>query len=280
MSNGQQNQTTALATTGAVKQLQVFLNTRMKTLASYATKRTNPDTLIKLALYEFANSEWLQRCSMDSVYASLITAAQLGLEVGAAKGEAYLVPFKGKCQLIPGYRGYIKMALRSKAVKAVYSHVVYEGDEFMIELGSEPRVVHRPQLDGGDRGAIRGVYAVAQMVSGAIDVEWMPLDELERIREIAAKGRGGKDSQPYQEHTAEMYRKSPIRRLAKRLPMGDDFFAASHLEDQIDAGKEPTRVDLLGAGGDVVDADVVEQPSSLGAKVAKAAQAVDEPPKQ
>lgn len=276
--NGQQTQTTALATTGPAVALQRFLNPRLKALEAYATGRTKPDVLVRLACYEFANSDWLQKCSLDSVYASLITAAQLGLEPGAAKGEGYLVPFKGKCQFIPGYRGLIKLALRSKAVKSVYAHVVFEHDTFMLDLGSEPRAVHQPNLDG-ERGEIRGVYAVAQLVSGAIDVEWMGIKELEKIRADAAKARGGHDG-PYKDHTAEMYRKAAIRRLAKRLPLGDDFFQATHVDELAEVGKDAPRFDAGGlptVGSDPVDADVVEQPGLAG-KVARAAQQAQRDP--
>lgn len=249
-----------------VTSLNTFLGARLKTLASYAASRTKPDVLVRLALLEFSNSEWLRKCQPETIYASLITAAQLGLEPGAAKGEAYLVPFKGRCQLIPGYRGLIKLALRSKAVKSVYSHVVYEADEFMIELGSEPRVVHRPAIDVVDRGGIRGAYAVAQMVSGGLDIEWMGIAELEKIRKDAAKGRGGHDG-PYGEHTSEMYRKAPIRRLCKRLPLGDDFFQAAMIDEHVEAGKDVPRLDMA-----IEDAEVVEQGGGLRDKVSKAAE--------
>lgn len=278
--NGQQNQqSTALATTGPAKALQTFLNPRLKALEAYATGRTKPDVLVRLACYEFASSDWLQKCSLDSIYASLITAAQLGLEPGAAKGEGYLVPFKGKCQFIPGYRGLIKLALRSKAVKSVYAHVVFEHDVFMLDLGTEPRAVHQPALDG-ERGEIRGVYAVAKLMNDAVDVEWIGLKDLEKIRADAAKGRGGHEG-PYKEHTAEMYRKAAIRRLSKRLPMGDDFFRAAHVDELSEAGQDAPRFDAGGlpTASDVTDADVVGDQSSLGQKVARAAQA-DEPPQR
>lgn len=263
MSNG----TSMVRADAGVTALNTFLGARVKTLGAYAAARTKPDVLVKLALLEFSNSEWLRKCTPETIYASLITAAQLGLEPGAAKGEAYLVPYKGKCQLIPGYRGLIKMALRSKAVKSVYSHVVYDADEFMLDLGSEPRVVHRPALDG-PRGEIRGVYAIAHMVSGAIDVEWMGIEELEKIRKDAARGRGGHDG-PYADHAAEMYRKAPIRRLSKRLPLGDDFFKAALIDEHVEAGKDVPRLDV---DAPIEDAEVVEQPGSLRDKVAKAAE--------
>jgi recombination protein RecT len=159
-------------------------------------------------------------------------------------------------------------------VKSVYAHVVYEQDEFAIELGSEPRVTHRPFIDG-ERGAIRGAYAVAKLESGAIDIEWMGLEELEKIRAGAAATRGGKDSPAYAEHEGEMYRKSPIRRLAKRLPLGDDFFNAAAVDEAVEAGKEPPRLHFDAQDAEVVD----EQPQTNGvrSRVAQARQEAEAP---
>ena len=219
-----------------VKGLSSYLNARQKNLAMFAASRVKPETLIRLALYEFAHNEWLRRCTPESIYGSLILAAQIGLEPSGIRGEASLVPFKGRCQLIPGWRGLVKLALRSKAVRSLYSHLVYDRDECRIWLGSEPRVEHSPYLDG-DRGVVRAAYAVAHMDNGMIDIEPMTIDELQKIKEHALKQRGGKEG-AYAEWEDQMLRKAPIRRLAKRLPLGEDFYAAVRADDLAATGEQ------------------------------------------
>lgn len=215
-----------------------YLTARSKNLAQYARNSIRPDTMIRLAVFEFANNEYLQRCTPESVYASLVTAAQLGLEPSGVRGEAYLVPFKGRCTLVPGWRGLIKLALRSKAVKAFYSHLVYEGDEFVVKLGTEPAIHHVPLLNSGTEGReIIAAYAVALMENGAVDIEPMDRYELDKIRAFAASNRGGKDGPAYSQWADQMYRKAPVRRLAKRLPLGDDYFLAAKLDELHEAGK-------------------------------------------
>lgn len=223
--------------TDPVRSLSKYLEARHENLAKFTASRVKPETLIRLAIFEFSQNEWLRKCSVESIYGSLILAAQIGLEPSGIKGECYLVPFRGKCTLIPGWRGLIKLALRSKAVKSIASYVVYEGDEFAVYLGSEPRVEHRPCLDG-NRGEIRCAYAVAHMTNGAIDVEVMTLDELQQIRDNAAKARGGKAGPAYEDWADQMYRKAPIRRLCKRLPLGDDFFQAMRADELADTGEQ------------------------------------------
>lgn len=245
-----------------VRGLSRFLDARSRNLARYVTSRVKPDVLIRLALFEFSNNEWLRRCSPESIYGSLVLAAQIGLEPSGIKGEAYLVPFKGKCTLIPGWRGLVKLALRSKAVKSFYSHVVYERDVFRVWLGSEPKIEHEPYLNG-DRGEVVAAYAVAHMDNGSFDIEVMTIDELEKIRKKAADSRGGKDGPAYTDWADQMYRKAPLRRLAKRLPLGEDFFLASKADELAEAG-EPEKI-----GGFIdVTAGSAEEPQQNGDSVA------------
>ncbi len=241
-----------------VRSLSKYLDARTKNLAKFTAARVKPETLVRLAIFEFSQNEWLRRCTPESIYGSLILAAQIGLEPSGIKGEAYLVPFKGKCTLIPGWRGLVKLALKSKAVKNLYSHVVYENDEFAVWLGSEARVEHRPCLDGS-RGEIKCAYAVAIMENGGIDVEVMTIEELQKIREMAARGRGGKEGPAYQDWEDQMYRKAPLRRLCKRLPLGDDFFLAMKADELAESG-EPEKIGAF--------IDVESEPATISDLVA------------
>ena len=253
------------------KALGHYLGARTKNLAAYAASRIKPDVLVRLALFEFSQNEWLRRCTPESIYRSLVLSAQIGLEPSGIKGEAYLVPFKGTCTLIPGWRGLVKLALRSKAVKRLNSYVVYERDDFRIYLGSEPRVEHTPHL-GPDRGELLGAYAVAKMDNGEVDIEWMDAEELQKIKDNAAKSRGGKAGPAYSDWEDQMYRKAPIRRLAKRLPLGDDFFLAMKADELAETG-EPEKINSY------IDADFTETKSeqsqaltdSIGSKLAEQA---------
>jgi recombination protein RecT len=218
-----------------------YLGDRTKMLASYAGERTKPETLVRLAVFEFSRSEFLRRCSPESIYASLILAAQIGLEPSGIRGEAYLVPFKGQCTLVPGWRGLVKLALKSRAVRSLYSHVAYSRDFFEVRLGTSTEIVHRPCLDA-DRGEIVAAYAVAKLENGEHDIEVMTIGELEHVRSVAANSRGGKDGPAYAEWADQMYRKAPIRRIAKRLPLGDDFYVAAKLDELHERGEKQSEI--------------------------------------
>ncbi len=258
------------AAANPVQSLSRYLDARVKNLAKFAASRIKPETLVRLAVFEFSQNEWLRRCTPESIYASLILAAQMGLEPSGIKGEAYLVPFKGKCTLIPGWRGLVKLALRSKAVKSLYSHIVHEGDEFKVWLGSEVKIEHRPSLEA-DRGQIVAAYAVAKLENGELDIEAMTIEELQKIRDMAKAGRGGKDGPAYQDWEDQMYRKAPLRRLAKRLPLGDDFFLAAKADELAEIG-EPEKI------ASFIDVDATEtkeqQSDALTARIAAKAASI------
>jgi recombination protein RecT len=233
--NGKSNGDTQLVKpqeANALTALSAFLKAREKTLADYVKNGVSPAAMVRLACFEMSRNEALAKCSPASFYASLIACAQLGLEPSGIRGEAYLVPFKGQCTLIPGWRGLIKLALRSKEVKSIYAHVVYEGDEFQVWLGSEPKVVHEPNLRG-DAGDIVAVYAIAHLANGMHDVEVMTLGEIDKIR----KASQGANGPAWTNHFEEMSRKTVIRRICKRLPLGDDYAKAAHVDAMAADGK-------------------------------------------
>ena len=247
--------------------LNLYLQARSKNLAEYARNSVKPATMIRLAVYEFAQSDWLQKCTPESVYASLVTAAQLGLEPSGVRGLGYLVPFKGRCTFMPGWRGLIALALRSKAVKSVYAHVVYEGDDFAVRLGTDPAIHHVPAMNSSDGAReVIAAYAVAVLENGERDIEVMDRFELDKVRSFAASNRGGKDGPAYSQWADQMYRKAPIRRLCKRLPLGDDYFIAARLDELHDAGKPEQIRDFIDVPPEASDEDqptTGEQPSRI-----------------
>lgn len=226
-----------------VDALSAYLKKRESNLATYAKNSVKTETLIRLAVYESSKQGWMKTASPESVYASLIIAAQLGLEPSGARGEAYLVPFKGVCSLMPGYRGLIKLAMRSGAVKSIRSRIVYAGDDFVVKYGTEESIHHEPmvgrELAEDTKGnpvepQLIAAYAVAVMTDGGCQFEVMDGWQLDKVRNASAQPNGD----AWTKWRDEMYRKAPIRRLAKYLPLGDDYFAkAVRLDEAHDSGK-------------------------------------------
>lgn len=247
----------SIETKRAVGGLARFLNDRRDRLAEWAQKRIDPSALIRFALMDYQKSPQLQNCSPESIYLALIACAQLGLEPGGVKGEAYIVPYKGTATFQLGYRGILTLAHRSPLIRKLSSNVVHDRDQFEIDIGTNSRIVHRPALDD-DRGEVLGAYAYAVLPHDEIDVEWMSRADLEKIK-ASAQGTGRSDS-PWRLWEDQMFRKSPIRRLGKRLPLDADAAFALQLDGAAIAGDRDAYRDAF--RGRNIEPDVIDVPAS------------------
>lgn len=178
----------------------------------------------------------LAECDQGSVLAGIVTAAQLGLEIDATMGRAYLLPYndrqKGKiAQLIIGYRGFVELAYRSGQIASFQAEVVYANDDFEYELGLNPRLRHVPST-GDDRGELRYAYAVVKLTGGGSVFRVLgPAD----IKKAKASSRAASSSySPWNTHPDEMWRKTAIRAIAKMLPLSPELRDAVRQDDDDD----------------------------------------------
>lgn len=181
----------------------------------------------------------LKNTTALSLLGAMIQTAQLGLELGGPLGQAYLVPYwnskvkANEVQMQVGYRGLLALGHRSGQIATMYAQVVYERDEFDLQLGSEPRVTHKPALTP-DRGRPLGVYAVVVKIkSDRPDVEWMSAAEIEKHKDQYSKA-AGKGFSPWSTAWNEMARKTVLRRLAKRTPVSVELVTAAVLDEHAD----------------------------------------------
>jgi recombinational DNA repair protein RecT len=168
-----------------------------------------------------------------SLLGAIVQASQLGLEVGSGLGHAYLVPFKGECKLMTGYKGLIELARRSGRVASIESRCVYEKDFFVYEYGMVVECKHKPSMEA-DRGKLTHVYAIAHLKEEGTRpiIEIMSVAQVEKIRENAMSG----NSDAWRKHFDEMARKTVIRRLCKVLPMSPELAEGQNLDDAVDVG--------------------------------------------
>lgn len=216
-----------------------FLDARVAQIKKWVTNDLKPEALVRFALRDMAGDKGatLRECTPQSIYLGLLSCAVTGLEPGALKGEAYLIPYKNKgvmeATFMPGWKGLNKQALRSGRVFTISPQVVFERDVFDLDLGSANKVVHKPARN--NRGSVIGAYAIARMMNGHDEIEWMDLDDLNAVR------RAGSNGPAWTDWEDQMYRKAPIRRLCKRLPMGTDYFIGLDLEHAADGGSRAQR---------------------------------------
>lgn len=237
----------------ALKEYLADANVRAS-ITAVLPKHMHADRLVRIALQAASRNPTLLECTRNSFVLALVSAAQLGLEAGGLLGSAYLVPYRNKggayeVQLITGYRGLIDLARRSGQIRKIEARLVFMGDEFRLDYGAD-QITHVPQVPVSveaetgehehDANSILGAYAVATMMDGTRQFEFMSRREIDRIRQRSKAAESG----PWVTDFAEMARKTAVRRLVKYLPLSPDLARVLEIEDNAERG---------GSLGDLMD---------------------------
>ncbi len=195
-----------------------------------------PDRFTRIALSAISANPQLADCNPRSLLAALMTAAQLGLELNTPLGQCYLIPrYNGKtgqmdCCFQLGYRGLIDLAYRSGEVVTVGAYTVYEHDQFEYELGLEPVLRHKPNLN--DRGAPVYYYALFKTKAGGYGMDVMTIDEMRRFRDEYSKA-AAKGASPWESSFDEMAKKTVLKRCLKYAPLKPEFISAAAEDDTV-----------------------------------------------
>ena len=137
--------------------------------------------LIRTVMVSVERLPKLLECDRQSVFMAAMSAACLGLEVDGVTGQAFLIPFKNRAQLVIGYRGFNTLAARSGIT--ITGAVVREGDAFEYEKGSGAFVRHKPLLEGAAVRRIVAAWACANHAERPPVIEIMGIDELMAVKE-------------------------------------------------------------------------------------------------
>lgn len=229
-----------------------MLKARRGSIAQVAASFLTPERVTKIALNAFSRNPALHDCTGESIFRSVLMAAELGLEPGGALGEAHLVPYGKECTLLVDYKGLEQLAYRSGQVISINAGCVYDGDEWEYEAGLEPKLRHIPGDTPRDPAKIRRAYCVVKLQNGGIIYDVMTRGEVDAIR---ARSRAGK-SGPWVTDYAEMTKKTVLRRVLKHCPKSVEMQRALAADIAVDTG------DFSEFDGDVVEAEVVETKAS------------------
>ncbi|WP_394621256.1 recombinase RecT [Lentzea sp. JNUCC 0626] len=258
----------------------------------------SPDQWVRVTQGELRRSAQLQtilKNNPGSVLSALLDCARLGLEVG---DTYHLVPMGGEVVGIADYRGMIELMYRAGAVRAVKCEIVYEHDLIPDPQDIDPRTGrprprfswepsymrvphHRPDW-WADRGEMKGAYAYAEMMDGAISqVVFRTRREIEKVRAVSKTAKSS--TSPWSVWPDRMWLKTVLRELARMVPTSAEFrkdIARAAKAGQHEAA-ETMRSGLprLAFDDDVVDAEVVadDEPAKMSDPVAPQAQQRDRP---
>ena len=235
-----------------------FIEQMKGEMARALPRHLSADRMARIALTEVRRTPLLARCTQPSFGGALMTCAQLGLEPGVS-GEAYLLPFRNKkkqiyeVQLIIGYQGMAKLFWQSPLARSLDTQAVYENDPvFDYAYGLQPKLIHKPRLDG-DRGKAIAYYAVALMEGGGSAFIVMSPTDIEKIRERSR----AKDDGPWQTDYDAMARKTCLRQLFKLLPRSPELSQALAQDEAVRTDWAEDAIDISPEYPDAISGDVV-----------------------
>jgi recombination protein RecT len=240
------------------------------------------DRMARIALTQLRMNPQLFNCTRESFFGALLTASQLGFEPGV-NGQCYLIPYKKNvkingqwqevtiCTLVPGWKGYIDLVARSERASA-WTGAVRLGDHFEYELGSNPKLEHRP--GDKDTGNFTHVYAVG-WIKGA---QWPIIEVQSRAKvesHLATYNKvGDRHYALANENNLEMYgRKVALLQVIKYLPSSVEMRDATALDLSASEGRQNLTIDMalnhdLESGGeDSGDAEELAEKAALNTKI-------------
>lgn len=159
----------------------------------------------------------IMECAPLEIVKSVARAVATGGTIGR---DVYLVPFKGKLEVIEDYKFLAKLIVQAGGARAIRPGIVYEGDDFDFEFGTSQFLRHKPSGAPGAR-KITHAYVIAR-VSGNEDVILvLARDEVEAVRRKSKSWSNGT-----LEEIPWYGMKTAVRRVAKLLPSNPRLTAA------------------------------------------------------
>jgi recombination protein RecT len=241
---------------------QESLNRHKNALEKYKTEfakvlpaHVTPDRIVRSVINALSANQYLcTNATPTSVVQAAMTAAVLGLDVDNVTGQGHIVPFKGKAQFIPGYKGYITLA--ANAGFLVGGDVVREKDHFRYGRGLTPFLEHVPAPGGPtERGPIKYAYATARSNTLPSDFRVLHVEQVNAIRDKSEGYKaflsGRLKDSPWDSHYEAMAIKTAIRALAPELPLNVQRAAA--IEGEFDRGNVSHLDDNGNVNRDVID---------------------------
>lgn len=209
-----------------------------------APSHVSPERMVRMTYTAVMNNADLQQCPMWTLLRAALTFGALGIEPNSPLGHGYLIPFKvkGKMQVqsIVGYKGYILLAANA-GIKGCHGDVVYTGDDFRYQYGTERGLWHRPR---GSRYGRQPAEAYAVMGDEFEVRDWGDVLEIRNRSQgyqaaVRAKEEGRTwafDANPWVRDPHPMGAKTMIRSVSRFVPMTIQMAAAVEIDGRAEAG--------------------------------------------
>lgn len=255
-SNGNQVATTATRPPSAVTVFQHDIEKMAGQFDAALPRHIPVERFVRVVQTAVMGNPDLLKADRRSLWQAAMKAAQDGLLPDGR--EAALIARKGRVKVNgqwqdslqvsyqPMIAGVRKKARNSGEISTWDAHIVCEGDDFVFQLGDDPRIEHSYNLKT-ERGKMIGAYSVCTLKDGTKSYEVMSLAEIYAIRNRSdawkAFSGGLIKSTPWSTDEGEMARKTVAKRHSKVLPMSTDLDDLMRRDDDLYDFKKETDED-------------------------------------
>lgn len=221
------------------KDLSKYQETVLKLLKE--TNNTTVDKFMVTVENMVRKNDKLLECDQSSLFGSILTAAEFGLEPNTPAGLSWIIPRKNTRQNKTfaewqiGYQGICMLLYRNPRIKKIISEMVYSNDIFRHEMGDDMNW-HFQFKPGPDnkRGLRRGVFAVIHLEGSEPLFTYMSEGE---INEIKAKSQRPQTYEHANDPQGWMWRKAAVKQCAKLAPKGTALAQnAINIDSMIEGG--------------------------------------------
>lgn len=211
--------------------LESFRNTMNQMASQFKAalpQHITAEKFIRTVMTSIQQNPDVLNCNRQSLLSACVKSASDGLLPDGR--EAAIVKFAGDAVYMPMVAGLCKKARNSGDVSTLMAMEVYQNDKFRYWVDSDGEHIEHEPLLFGDRGDLKGFYALAKLKDGSILIEPMSKVDVDKIR----AGSKGKDSSPWRNHYSEMGKKTVLRRMSKyRLPSSTDLVDSMRSDDSL-----------------------------------------------
>ena len=227
----------AVATKSKAVALATFLDSKKSDFA--AVSLVDPEKFMRTVKNALMKDPQIAEASTQSVFLECQKAIADGLVLDGR--EAALTRFYSKDGVqvvyIPMVAGIMKRVRNSGEVASWAAELVYQNEyetgRFVDKAGADPHIHHEPIIVG-ERGPVVAAYSAVKLRDGTYSYEVMNIDQLNGIRNrTKSKRKDGSIAGPWQTDVEEMYRKTVIRRHAKRLPVSSEVLGVTQRVDSM-----------------------------------------------
>lgn len=254
-------------------------------IAESVPKHVTPDRMLRTMVTAVQKAPLLAKADVRGLIGAFLTCSQCGLEPNTPLQHMHLIPFRKtkwnpatrqreevgvEVQIIFGYQGLLELSYRSPLVTSIQANVVYDGDDFSYEYGTNAHLMHRPKGGGAAQGfKPHFAYMMAKLKDG-FAFEVMPWADVLAIRnnsqafrqalaakeEAESKGRRPPATwteAPWVKFDVAMGRKTVFRSGSKWLPRSVEMASVIAIDE---AQERRRNIDWSNVV-DVVDGDYV-----------------------